>query len=38
MKRILFQGDSITDAGRIAEDLYEPEKGYAFFGKGAYAL
>ena len=28
MKRILFQGDSITDAGRIKEDFYSLGHGY----------
>lgn len=29
MKRILFQGDSITDCGRVREDFYHMGNGYA---------
>lgn len=38
MKRILFQGDSITDAERNRSDFYSVGRGYASFVKGAMAL
>lgn len=34
-KRILFQGDSITDAGRIKEDFYDMGRGYALLVKAS---
>lgn len=38
MKRILFQGDSITDCSRNRNDFYEMGRGYPNFVKGALGL
>lgn len=38
MKKILFQGDSITDAGRSREDLTNLGKGYPLFVAGALGM
>ncbi len=35
MKRVLFQGDSITDAGRCREDFYSTGYGYAHLATAA---
>lgn len=35
VKRILFQGDSITDAGRNREDFFDMGRGYALLVKAA---
>ena len=38
MKRILFQGDSITDCGRNREDFYHTGMGYANFVRGSLGM
>ncbi len=37
-KRILFQGDSITDCGRVREDFYHMGSGYPSMVKGVLGL
>ena len=36
-KRILFQGDSITDAGRRRDEFFDLGRGYALMTAGALA-
>ncbi|MBQ8202937.1 MAG: SGNH/GDSL hydrolase family protein [Clostridia bacterium] len=38
MKRVLFQGDSITDCGRNRNDFYGMGNGYAYLAKGDLEL
>ena len=36
MKRVLFQGDSITDCGRNGSDFYDVGKGYPYLAKADF--
>ena len=37
-KRILFQGDSVTDYGRVREDFYGMGSGYANLAKASFGV